>query len=75
MPYYGNVASEDLVAFFADLGVDTGLDPAGFAATARAAADLLELERLGSYQLNGANREQVQALSGGADGSTGADAR
>jgi hydroxymethylglutaryl-CoA lyase len=66
MPYYGNIATEDLVAFFSDLGVETGLDTATFTAAARRVADLLELERLGSYRLNGASREQVQALSGGA---------
>jgi hypothetical protein len=66
MPYYGNVATEDLVAFFSDLGVDTGLDTATFTAAARRAAELLSLDRLGSYQLNGANREQVHSLSGGA---------
>jgi hydroxymethylglutaryl-CoA lyase len=42
-PLVGNLATEAVVAAFAGLGIDTGLDPAAIEAAARDAADLLGL--------------------------------
>jgi hydroxymethylglutaryl-CoA lyase len=42
-PLVGNLATEAVVAAFADLGIDTGLDPAAVEAAARDAAELLGL--------------------------------
>ena len=53
---YGNVATEDLVNLFAELGVDTGLEVDAVVEAARRAADLLGLSETWSYALRGGTR-------------------
>jgi hydroxymethylglutaryl-CoA lyase len=63
--HYGNVATEDLVQLFAELGVDTGVDFPALLAAAERSRELLGLERVFSYALQGgtkqAAREQAHA--------------
>jgi hydroxymethylglutaryl-CoA lyase len=59
----GNLATEAVVATFAQLGIETGLDPAVVAATARKVAALLGLpDGAGERQVPAA--EDVRALAG-----------
>jgi hydroxymethylglutaryl-CoA lyase len=53
---YGNVATEDLVNLFAELGVDTGLDLAALVEAARRAGELLGLGETASYALGGGTK-------------------
>jgi hydroxymethylglutaryl-CoA lyase len=59
IPPYGNVATEDLVHLFAELGVDTGLELRRVIAAARAAQELLGLDTTESYALRGGTKEDV----------------
>jgi hydroxymethylglutaryl-CoA lyase len=59
IPPYGNVATEDLVHLFAELGVDTGVDLRRLIDAAGAARDLLGLEETFSYALAGGTKENV----------------
>ena len=59
IPPYGNVATEDLVHLFAELGVDTGLELRRVIDAARAAQKLLGLDTTQSYALRGGTKEDV----------------
>jgi hydroxymethylglutaryl-CoA lyase len=59
IPPYGNVATEDLVHLFAELGVDTGLDLRRVIDVAGEARDLLGLAETFSYALAGGTKENV----------------
>jgi len=59
IPPYGNVATEDLVHLFAELGVETDIDLRRLLDAARAANDLLGLDATQSYALRGGTKEDV----------------
>jgi hydroxymethylglutaryl-CoA lyase len=59
IPPYGNVATEDLVHLFAELGVETDIDLRRLLDAARAAKDLLGLDATQSYALRGGTKEDV----------------
>lgn len=63
MPYgiapYGNVATEDLVQMFGESGVETGLDLDAVVDAARTVSELLELETVHSYALQGGTKAAV----------------
>jgi hydroxymethylglutaryl-CoA lyase len=59
MPHYGNVATEDLVHMFSELGVDTGVELAALLAAARRARELLALDTSFSYALQGGTKADV----------------
>jgi hydroxymethylglutaryl-CoA lyase len=53
---YGNVATEDLVNLFAELGVDTGLEVDAVVEAARRSAELLRLDETWSYAACGGTK-------------------
>ena len=58
----GNFPTEDLVAMLAEMGIETGVDPAATIAASRDIAAMLDFE-LRSYRANGATRAAVAKLS------------
>lgn len=59
MAHFGNVATEDLAQLFAELEVETGVEPRRLVEAARAARELLELDQAFSAAANGGTREDV----------------
>ena len=59
MAHFGNVATEDLAQLFAELEIDTGVEPRRLIEAARAARALLELDQAFSAAANGGTREDV----------------
>jgi hydroxymethylglutaryl-CoA lyase len=59
MAHHGNVATDDLVHLFSELGVETGVDLTRLLAAGRQARDLLGLETTFSHALLGGTREVV----------------
>jgi hydroxymethylglutaryl-CoA lyase len=59
MPHYGNVATEDLVHMFSEMGVDTGVDLQRLLATGRRIKELLALETTFSHALQGGTKADV----------------
>jgi hydroxymethylglutaryl-CoA lyase len=59
MAHHGNVATEDLVQLFAEMGVETGVDLAQLLAVGHEARELLGLETAFSFALQGGTKEIV----------------
>jgi hydroxymethylglutaryl-CoA lyase len=59
MAHHGNVATDDLVHLFSELGVETGVDLTRLLATGREVRDLLGLETTFSHALQGGTKEVV----------------
>jgi hydroxymethylglutaryl-CoA lyase len=59
MAHHGNVATDDLVHLFSEMGVETGVDLARLLAAGRQARDLLGLEATFSHALLGGTKEVV----------------
>lgn len=59
MPRYGNVATEDLVHLFSELGVGTGVELPVLLAAARRAKELLGLDTAFSHALAGGTKADV----------------
>jgi hydroxymethylglutaryl-CoA lyase len=59
IPHYGNVATEDLVHLFSEMGVDTGVELPGLLAAARRVKELLGLDTTFSHALAGGTKADV----------------
>ena len=70
MPHYGNVATEDLVHMFSEMGVETGVDLGRLLDAGRRAKELLGLEVTFSAALQGGTKEDVLARGRAAPGAS-----